>query len=257
MKNYFFMVVCVVALAFFCNVVNAEDRTSLGVEFDSNKDKLPFKVSTNPDTYKYLTSNGYISAGPKLTVVRKYLFFEANAQTLISTPRMENIVFATDSMEINSAYLMSASLGVVVHESFTPYIGTAYSLEKTTFKGKYNASTSISATGDSKTTHIGVGVRSIIPIAKMLSIYGDGLYAWSDTKTDTETVVTNINTNQSASSKDSSSNHDSGFSIDAGFEFTPISSFTARALVGISRTKESGEPESQSISYTLGLFYNF
>ncbi len=257
MKRLTSMILCIVTLAIFCDRAIAEDRTQLGVEFVSIKEKLPFKVPSNPDTFKFVTSHRYITAGPKLTMVKKYLFFETSIQTVLSTPRLENTVFASDTMEIDSAYFASANLGVVVHESFTPYIGLAYSLGKTSFKGSANASTSFSASGNGKTSEIGIGVRSIIPIAKKFSIYGDGLYSWSDTRTDTDLVITNTITNQSASSKDSGSSHASGFTIDAGLEFKPVPSFTVRALVGVGRTKDSGEPEAESTSYTLGLFYNF
>lgn len=257
MRKFVVLIGCVV-LGVFCDVVHAADRTSFGVEFVSSKDKMPFQVSENPDTYKFVTSNSYYAAGPKLTIVKKSLFFEAAAQALLTTPRMENVILPGDTMEIDSGYSAFVAVGAVVHESFTPYLGVGYSQGKTVFKGKFDATTAFSVKDESKATNFGVGVRSIIPLAKMLSIYGDGSYGWANSKHDVAMVATNTITNQVLfSENDSGSGKSRGFAIDVGLEVTPVSSFTARALVGLSRTKVSGEPESESISYTLGLFYNF
>lgn len=253
----FLIILCTVMLAMLCNKATAEDRTSLGVEFVSIKERIPIKSTNNPDTYRLVTPDSYIVAGPKLTMVRKMLYFETAVQALLSKPQMENTFFPSDSTKIDSAYNATAILGVVLRDSFTPYVGLGYSQEKSTFKGNYNSTTAFSAKGNTKTTDICVGVRSIIPLTKMFSIYGDGKYIWSDSKTDTDLTVTNTSTHQTALANDSSHSHDRGFSIDAGLEFTPVANITIRTLIGIGRTKESSEPESETLSYTVGLFYNF
>jgi opacity protein-like surface antigen len=251
------MMVCVVIQAIYFDVVYAADSTSLGVDFASNREKMPIENFNAPGLYKYASSNRYITAGPTLTVVKNMLFFEASAQTLLSKPRMENVIFSSDSMEMDSAYAASVKLGAVLHESFTPYIGLGYSVTKETYKGSVGNVASFISSNNSKTTHFGFGVRSIIPVAKMLSVYGDGAYEWSDSKNDIGMTVKESNTNRSESFNDNGNGHEKGFAIDAGFEFKPDPRFTIRTLVGIGRTKESGEPEAESISYTLGLFYNF
>ena len=128
---------------------------------------------------------------------------------------------------------------------------------KSTYKGNFTPSTTIAIDSDGKTTSISLGIRSVIPVAKMLSIYGDGNYRWTDTRGDSTAVMKNTSTGASSSGTDSGSSHDRGFNIDAGLAFTPVTNFTARALVGISRTKTGDEPESEALSYSLGLFYNF
>lgn len=257
MKTNVFLAVTVLSLTAVSSHAAAEDKTSFGVEIVSKKDRTPFQESSNPNTYKYLSSNNYIEAGPKVTLTRSLLFFEASAQTLLSTPRMENVAYTSDKMEIDSSYSATALVGVVVHESFIPYVGLGYSQTKSTYKGNFTSSTTVSFDDDSKTTSIGLGIRSVIPITKMVSVYGDGSYRWTDTKSDTTGVIRNTFTGSSSSGTDSSSSHDGGFTIDVGLTVTPVPNITVRALVGISRTKTGDEPESESTAYTLGLFYNF